>query len=276
MPKKPGGYYRPKNMNEALRLLSKPDTAPLAGGTQLLASEAGVSLAAVVDLQDLGIDKIDLDDQKLTIGAMVTLTELAEFLNKEMPQANVTSFLELAIKQAGPNTYRNSATVGGIVASRLPDSEFLAALLVLQSDVSIQRPDGEEISMAAYLAPEERVEGLITAVRIPRAEGWGHSERVARTPADYPIVSITSWQPDGGSSLLAATGLGQRPSRLETAEAQLLNGLTKSSIDAAAAAARDANTHPGDFRGDADYRAQMAEVLTRRVLLADNLPGIPD
>ncbi len=35
---------------------------------------------------------------------------------------------------------------------------------------------------------------------------------------------------------------------------------------AAAEAASDANTHPGDFRGDAAYRADMAAVLTRRVL----------
>jgi CO/xanthine dehydrogenase FAD-binding subunit len=37
-------------------------------------------------------------------------------------------------------------------------------------------------------------------------------------------------------------------------------------IAAAAEAARAATTHPGDFRGDAAYRAEMAAVLTRRVL----------
>jgi CO/xanthine dehydrogenase FAD-binding subunit len=35
---------------------------------------------------------------------------------------------------------------------------------------------------------------------------------------------------------------------------------------AAAAAAKAANAHPGDFRGDANYRAEMAAVLTKRVL----------
>ena len=71
MPKKPGAYYRPDNLDEALKYLSQPDTAPLAGGTELLAQEEGVSLAAVVDLQDLGLDQINLDDDRLRVGAMV-------------------------------------------------------------------------------------------------------------------------------------------------------------------------------------------------------------
>ncbi|MCZ7672864.1 MAG: hypothetical protein M5U34_39945 [Chloroflexi bacterium] len=35
------------------------------------------------------------------------------------------------------------------------------------------------------------------------------------------------------------------------------------------AAAKTACTHPGDFRGGAAYRADMAAVLTRRVLNDD-------
>ena len=73
MPKKPGAYYRPENLDEALKVLSQPDTAPLAGGTELLAKEAGVNLAAVVDLQDLGLGPIDVEAGQLRIGSMVTL-----------------------------------------------------------------------------------------------------------------------------------------------------------------------------------------------------------
>ena len=58
------------------------------------------------------------------------------------------------------------------------------------------------------------------------------------------------------------------PMRLATAEAALRNGADATAIAAAAEAARAATTHPGDFRGDAAYRAEMAAVLTRRVLAA--------
>jgi carbon-monoxide dehydrogenase medium subunit len=266
MPKKPGAYYRPDNLDEALQYLSKPDTAPLAGGTELLAQEDGVSLTAIVDLQDLGLDQISLEDNRLRIEAMVTLDELDRFLTKEMGTDATTPLLQKAIHQAGPNTYRNSATLGGVCASRLSDSELLAALLVLETDLVYRVPAISMISLGEYLQSDGQLQGLITEILIPWKDGQGASARVARTPKDYPIVSITTWQPAAGTTRLAATGLGTRPFRLATAESELLEGQDETSVAAAANAARDATLHPGDFRGDAGYRAEMAAVLTRRVL----------
>ena len=266
MPKKPGSYYRPDNLDEALNYLSQPDTAALAGGTELLAKEEGVFLDAVVDLQDLGLNQISLDGSRLRIGATVTLDELDGFLSDELGTAAATPLLHKAVRQAGPNTYRNAATLGGVSASRLPDSELLAALLVLETDLVYRAPAVAAISLAGYLQTDRQLQGLITEIIVPWTGGRGASERVARTPKDYPIVSITTWQATAGTPRLAATGLGPRPFRLTTAESELLTGQDETSIAAAAAASRNANIHPGDFRGDAGYRAEMAELLTRRVL----------
>ncbi|MEJ2748624.1 MAG: FAD binding domain-containing protein [Anaerolineae bacterium] len=252
MPKRPTHYYRPENLDDALRLLAQPDTLPLAGGTKLLAGDVD---SAVVDLQAVGLNQIDWADGVLHVGATATLAELAAALAEQ--KDGPADLLQQAIHHAGPNTYRNAATLGGTIASRLPDSELLAALLVL--DAAIHFANGQEMSLVDYLAAAERPSTLITTITIPWAAGQGRSERVARTPADYPIVSVTLWQPVGGSARLAATGLGERPFRLTEAEAKL------NDIEAAAAAAKAANQHPGDFRGDAAYRAEMAAVLMRRV-----------
>ena len=148
MPKKPGAYYRPNNLDEALQYLSQPDTAPLAGGTELLAQEEGVSLAAVVDLQDLGLDQIKLEDDRLNIGAMVRLDSMDQFLATELGTASAASLLRKAIGQAGPNTYRNAATLGGMCASRLPDSELLAALLVMEAVLVFEGQAADKIALA--------------------------------------------------------------------------------------------------------------------------------
>ena len=95
--------------------------------------------------------------------------------------------------------------------------------------------------------------------------GLGRSERVARTPRDYPIVSVTFWQLQNGAVRLAGTGMQERPCRLTTAEAKLVDGLTPEAIAQAGQAAQSAATHPGDFRGDAAYRAEMTAVLIQRV-----------
>ncbi|MEZ4517922.1 MAG: hypothetical protein R3C44_14255 [Chloroflexota bacterium] len=56
--------------------------------------------------------------------------------------------------------------------------------------------------------------------------------------------------------------------RLPDAEASVATGINEATIAAAATAAQAATRHPGDFRGDAAYRAEMAAVLTWRVLQA--------
>lgn len=266
MPQKPGTFYRPDNLDEALTLLQQPDVVPLAGGTQLLASESGLDVAGVVDLQDLGLDSIEGNTGgPLTIGAMVTLTGLAGDLER---LSDVAPLLGRALRQAGPNTYRNAATLGGIVAARLPDSELLAALLTLEATLTLRQPAEMTVSLRDYLLAEDKPAGLVTAIVLPAAAGRGQSERVARTPADYPIVSITGWLPREGGVRLAGTGLALRPQRLPDAEAAAGSSLSDATIDAAADATQASATHPGDFRGDAAYRAEMAAVLTRRVLRA--------
>jgi carbon-monoxide dehydrogenase medium subunit len=265
MPTKPNAYYRPQNMEDALRLLAQPNTVALAGGTELLATEEGLA-EEVVDLQALGLDQIEAGDGELRVGAMTTLAALSHFLAEEQAQHGATPLLQQVIRQAGPNTYRNAATVGGMIAGRLVDSEFLAALLVLGTTVHFAASAASPIALHDYLDVEQPPAGLITALHISWLPGSGVTERVARTPADYPIVSITAWQPDGASPRLAATGIAARPRRLSPAEAVLQDDLDQESIAAAAIAASESAVHPGDFRGDAAYRAEMAAVLTRRAL----------
>jgi len=208
---RPENYYRPTNLEETLNLLAQPDVYPLAGGTQLLAGDDKTAVTGVVDLQDLGLNQIQVKNDILHIGATATLTTVHDFLGTELAAADLTPFLQQAIKKAGANTYRNAATLGGIIASRLPDSELLAALLVLDAQLSLRTPDTAVISLTDYLSADEAPHGLITDILFTIAPGAGSSERVARTPADTPIVSITCWQPSGDTPRLAATGIGPRP-----------------------------------------------------------------
>ena len=89
---------------------------------------------AVVDLQDLGLGEIQMEAGRLRLGAMTRLVDLDSYLLAQdeaedgAEPGNCAPLLRKAIRQAGPNTYRNAATIGGIVGARLPDSELLAAL----------------------------------------------------------------------------------------------------------------------------------------------------
>jgi CO/xanthine dehydrogenase FAD-binding subunit len=282
MPKRPTSYHRPTNLEEALELLENPDLFALGGGASLLAGDAP---GGVVDLQELGLDEIswpETDGQPmLQAGAGARLADLAAAL-AEVAEAKAIArppesvwqhgpgrLLADAIQRAGPNTFRNAATVGGVVASRPTDSELLAAWLLLEAELTLYRTGSDQpaaLSLADYLQADERPAGLITALSCRWQSGRGGHQRVARTPADTPIVSISAWQPEGQNPRLAASGLAPRPFRLTAAEAMIANDLDEAAVERAAAAVKAANRHPGDFRGDAAYRAEMGAVLTRRVL----------
>lgn len=269
MPARPTKYYRPRKIEDALALISVPGTVPLAGGTKLLAGEFD---GAVVDLQDLQLNQIQPLTGKLRLGAMARLADVALYLAGKLEENDgdgkdsAAELLHKAIRLAGPNTYRNAATIGGSVAAKLADSELLATLLVLEAQVQLLSPDPESVSLPKLLEADQPPEGLITSIDLAWSAGRGASERVARTPADYPIVSVTFWRPDGGRPRLAATGIDRRPVRLYSAEQRLADGVNQESIAAAAEAAAARCRHPGDFRGDSSYRADMAAVLTKRVL----------
>jgi CO/xanthine dehydrogenase FAD-binding subunit len=266
MPAKPSQYYRPQSLEEALRYLERPETKPLAGGTKLIAEGF---FGAVVDLQDAGLDQVMYGDGCLTLGSMTKLADLSEFVSEEFAGSGAygahgpESLLLDSIHRAGPNTYRNVATAGGVIASRLPDSEFLASLMVLDAEVSLIDREERKMPVREYLAASERPAGLIVEVVISWSRGKGAAERVARTPADYPIVSVTAFKPEEANIRLAATGIDSRPLCLDEVEEALRSNST---VEEAAKAARNMARHPGDFRGDAGYRAEMAYVLTKRVL----------
>lgn len=228
-------YHRPHSVSGAVNLLKEPHTAVLAGGTQLIPNSEGIK--AVVDLQSVGLDKIEVNtDGTITIGAMVRLQDLID-------HASIPELVRQMAKQEGPNTFRHVGTVGGVVALADWESELYAALLLFGAVVMVQSTAGDQTFPLAgswQLAAGD----LITAVTI-QTGGATASERVARTPADKPIVAVLGRQTERGITF-AACGLAEHPILL--AESDL-----------------DNLQPPADFRGSSAYRLAMAKVLVGRV-----------
>jgi len=259
-------YHRPHTLEEALRLLQSEDAVPLAGGQRLLAGERREA-KTVVDLQALGLDRIEWEGERLKIGAMVRLQQLVD-------TSDGGTFLAEAAHRDGPLTYRNAATVGGTIVTHDPLSCLLLSLLVLDAEVEVQHSDGPCVVALDQLvvAPAHWVKrGLVTAVRVsPQTQGTAMA-LVARTPRDRPIVAVAARVMRQGEACaeirLAWGGVAPHPLRAYAVE-QALSGqiLEDAGIEAAVAHAAGALQPPSDFRGSAEYRRAMIRVLTRRAL----------
>ena len=235
--------YRPGSAAEAASLLATADQklAPIAGGSKLIAeleTRARRDLDGLVDLSCAGLNQIELVTQDgrqyLRTGATVTLSQITEH---ELGGALADGLLRRAAAGEGPLNLRNAATIGGVVASAEYDSEFYTALLAL--DAAIVLHDGQQ-EHTVELEDMQSVAGLITAILIPAAGARGGFARVARTPADRPIVAAVAVQTEGGERV-ALCGVAPRP---------VLDGA--------------AFNPPDDYKGSATYRRAMAEIVAQR------------
>jgi CO/xanthine dehydrogenase FAD-binding subunit len=242
-------YHRPQTMDEALALLGRtqPISLPLAGGTAI--DRTSGHPQAVVDLQALGLDRIDQRGNLLEIGAMVTLQVLLD--------SPVADALKKVIQLEATNNLRQAASVAGTLVAASGRSPFTTALLALDAMLTIL-PGPEGISLGDLLPLRlERLRGrLITQIILPTHTRLAY-EYVARTPADLPIVCAAASVWPSGRTRLALGGFGSAPTlAFDGAEAQ-----------GAEIAARSAYSQAGDEWASAEYREEMAVILARRVVV---------
>ena len=256
-------YHRPSSLEEALKLLSQPNTHPLGGGTVL--TQKSDESFAVVDLQALGLDKLRKSGEKLEIGASATLSLLLK--NPHIPPA-----LAETLRLETPLNLRNAGTVAGTLVACDGRSPFATAMLALDA-ILILAPNNEQLTLGNYLPLrvgandtrpgdahlEERrspLQGkLITKIEIPLNAKLAF-ETVARTPVDRPIVCAALTQWPSGRTRLALGGWGQAPTLA-------MDGNEDSGVEAAAS---NAAAEASDEWASAEYRREIAAVLAKRCL----------
>ncbi|HUX76565.1 MAG TPA: hypothetical protein VMY40_08010 [Anaerolineae bacterium] len=180
---------------------------------------------------------------------------------------------------------RNETPVRRTLTSPRLAPQWAAALLALGATVTIEGDDGPaEVPLESLL--QRQAEGLVSALHVELGSvRWGEA-RVARTPADEPIVSAVavvdidnpstsdprSASGQGGvvrRARVALTGAWPEPARLAKAPARLVGGpLDAERIQAVADGVAEEVDPRGDFLGSEGYRRAMASVTTRRALEA--------
>jgi probable selenate reductase FAD-binding subunit len=242
-------YHRPGEVKEALALLTResPKTVPLGGGTVLNApSERRV---AVVDLQDLGWDIIEQKGRELRIGATATLQAL-------MDSESIQPALEQAIRLEAAYNLRQTGTVAGGLVSGGGRSPFLAVMLALDASL-VWQPDELVQPIGEFLPLRNaRWPGVVISEVRSSTQTQMSYHYIARSPVDKPIVcaAVSRWP--SGRTRIVLGGYGKAPMTIHDGGAD--EGLLK--------AAEAAYLTAGDEWASAEYRAEMAVVLTRRCL----------
>ena len=242
-------YHRPQTLDEALTLLTQPDTLPLGGGTLL--SHPTTASIQVVDLQALGLNSLTKNGNNLELGATLTLQALLE--SEHCPAA-----LKTALKLEAPLNVRNAATVAGTLIACDGRSTFASVLLAMDAKITMssQQKAEETLNIGELLPLREQVRGkLITKVVIPLNVKLAF-ESVAKTPADKPIVCAALAQWNSGRTRLVLGGYGKSP----------MLAMDGTEADGAETAAKNTYHEATDEWASAEYRIDVAATLAKRCL----------
>jgi len=246
-------YNRPTTIEEALRLLNRaePRTLPMGGGTVL--NQPSDERLAVVDLQGLGLNRLQRNGNMLRVGATTTLQAL--LVASEIPPG-----LRQPLRCEAALNIRQAATIAGSVCAGEGRSPFLAALLALDAGLefrSLERAS-QTISLGEWLPMRgNRIGELIVAVNIPINIKMAY-QYVARTPADLPIIGAEVVKWPAGRTRLVLCGWGQVPHLA-------MDGPEAGGIELAA---QNAASRAADEWASAEYRQAIAGILALRALLS--------
>jgi aerobic carbon-monoxide dehydrogenase medium subunit len=277
----PFEYLRPVDLDGVLTALAQDssETKILAGGQSLvpLMNLRMVAPKRLVDINRVpGLDRIGIDGDRLTIGALARHTDVlaSPIVRQHAP------LVIAAYRQVAHRPIRNRGTIGGNLAHADPASELPAVMLALDAEMELQSREGERRVPAErfFLGTFEtaaRAGELLTAIRIPLASvsrRWGFEE-MSQRQGDFALVAVAAtFAIDGGrcaNTRLGYAGVADHAVRIAAAEAALDGESPHEALfEEVAAKAVEAVDPPEDVHADAAYRRDLVRTLTRRALSA--------
>jgi xanthine dehydrogenase FAD-binding subunit len=274
-------YFAPQTLQETFELLEKSgkDAKLLAGGTDLIVSlrareqrpKSVIDIKGVKELHELSFD----EKRGLTVGAAVNLNKLIHYdaVSKNYPLLNE------AVSTIGDYEIRNRATLVGNICNGSPAADSAPALLVLDANVNIVNQKGKRTVPVrefhtgvkkTVLASNE----LVTSISVPTPpKGYkgGYLKGRRTVGEDLTVVGVgglvTPGSKGGKSVRLAYASVAPTPVRaLEAEKVFESNKPLNDLLDQAMPIVRRTVSPISDVRGGKEYRMNLVEVLTRRLL----------
>ena len=266
----PLGLKRVDSVRDAAAILAADASARyLAGGTLLMraVNRDDGAIGALVVTDQAGLDRIEVGGGRVTLGAAVTMAEVAGH-----PELG---FLAPVAGSIGGPAVRNMATVGGNLFARAPYGDFAVALLALGATVTLESAAGSEtVDLETFLAGRGRkAPAIVRAIAFdsPPLGAFRFAKVIRRKPHGAAVVTIAALLPlSGGKITGARVAYGRMAPAAVRARAveKALEGrmLDEAAIAAAVAVSNEGCKPEDDAYGSAWYRTAVLPVHLKRLL----------
>lgn len=251
---------------DANAALKTAGTRYLGGGTLLVraANEGNLSFSTLVRATDPALGRIQVSDNKVRIGASVTMAQVARH--------PALAMLAGAACAVGGPAVHNMATVGGNLFARAPYGDFAVALLALDAVVHT----GDKATPIEAFLRQRETSAIVTAVSLtlPTPDSFRFLKVSRVKPKGVAVLSLAAVIEEGadgaiGSACIALGCMADRPIRAHAAEQALIGQKrTKDGIAPALAVAAQSTAPITDAVASAWYRAEVLPVHLGRLLLS--------
>lgn len=266
-------YVRAQSLDEAYELYQKKPNFVLGG--MLWLKMKNKTLGTAIDLCDLGLDRIDEDENELRIGAYATLRQIEthEALNAYTHGAIAESVRHIVGVQ-----FRNVATVGGSIWGRFGFSDVMTIFRALGAKVQLHKAGIMDLDEFAAL-PRTTRDVLVSVIVPKNAKGVVYlSQRNQST--DFPVLTCAVANRSG--RYVAVIGASPYMAEPVWDEEGILDCLADAKTDGNAALTDNSESNAkidkfagyvaehirfgSNIRAGAEYREMICRVLTRRAV----------
>lgn len=278
-------YHHPRDMREALGLLNElaGECKIISGCTDLIPAirrgawsfDDGLNVVDIKGMKEL--TSIKKDGDTICIGAA---TRLSEIVHSPVIREHAPVLAD-AVNEMASLQVRNSATIGGNICTASPAADTAPPLLVLDAQAKVKSFDKEELVPLNqfFVGPGETVLGsknILTEIQFPilRPDEKTYRIKLGRRNAfTLSVISVATWVKvkDGvfDGVRIALGAVAPIPMRAKNAEEYLTGKEATAQVIDKGAKVVEGEVKPiSDVRANAEYRKDMAYILTKRALMA--------
>lgn len=253
-------FFQPETLEDAYNKLVARKTNTILGGCAFL-KMGSKRIGTGIDLSKLNLNYINETDNYIEIGASTTFRDIE---TNETLNSYFNGVLKEAVKDIIGVQFRNMVTVGASVYSKYGFSDFITALLALDTEVELYK--GGRLSLQDFLIkPYEK--DILTKIYIKKNERKASYKSLRNSKSDYPILNVTVSKLNDDFKIVVGARPATAKISIDASKFLSKEGFSEASLNKALDIMSSELIFGTNMRATYEYRQAISKVLVKRAIM---------
>ncbi len=253
-------FFQPETLEDAYNKLVARKTNTILGGCAFL-KMGSKRIGTGIDLSKLNLNYINETDNYIEIGASTTFRDIE---TNETLNSYFNGVLKEAVKDIIGVQFRNMVTVGASVYSKYGFSDFITALLALDTEVELYK--GGRLSLQDFLIkPYEK--DILTKIYIKKNDRKASYKSLRNSKSDYPILNVTVSKLNDDFKIVVGARPATAKISIDASKFLSKEGFSEASLNKALDIMGSELIFGTNMRATYEYRQAISKVLVKRAIM---------